>query len=529
MRRPGHQALPEGAVPSPPSGAVIALNRMAFGPRPGDIAAFNALGGSDATRIAAFVAEQLDPDSIDDSAADARIAAAGYETLDKSLIELWQDHVVPDPDWYIRMQPFFETERVTFLRAVYSKRVLFEVMSEFWHTHFSVYAYDFSIGPTWVYSDRDVIRANALGNFRAMLELVAQSPGMLYYLNNRENSADGPNENYGREFLELHTLGAENFYGNVPQNQVPTDGNGVPLGYCDEDVTAAARCLTGWTLRDRPWDEDFGDTGEFFVYEPWHDTAAKHILGVDLPGGQDGLTDGRALLDIVASHSGTAEFVCRKLCRRLLGDDPPQGVVDAAAAVFAANVAAPDQIAQVLEVILLAPEFLSTWAEKVKRPFEIMTSALRAGEANWNFALDDSDTDTLFWLYDAAGQPLFAWHPPNGFPDFKGAWISSSPRVQSWRATNWLSEVTDDFDMFRLDILGATPTGVRSAQELAEFWSNRILGRLMPTAEHDELIDFMAQGITPTLPLPLDTDEDIQSRLRAMVGLIFMSPAFLWR
>ena len=172
MRRAGHHRLPAGAVPSPPSAAVIALNRMAFGPRPGDIAAFNALGGSDATRMAAFVAQQLDPDSIDDSVADGRIEAAGYETLDKSLVELWEDHVLPDPEWYVRMQPFFETERVTFLRAVYSRRLLFEVMAEFWHTHFSVYAYDFSIGPTWVYSDRDVIRANALGNFRVMLEMV---------------------------------------------------------------------------------------------------------------------------------------------------------------------------------------------------------------------------------------------------------------------------------------------------------------------------------------------------------------------
>jgi uncharacterized protein (DUF1800 family) len=258
MRRVGAYDAAEGQVPAPPSAAVIALNRMGFGPRPGDIAAFNALGGSDPVRMAAYVAQQLDPESIDDSAADARITAAAYQTLDKTLIELWQDHVVDDPDWYIRMQPFFETERVTFLRAVYSKRQLLEVMAEFWHNHFSVFAYDFSIGPTWVYSDRDVIRANALGNFRTMLEMVAQSPGMLYYLNNRDNSADGPNENYGRELLELHTLGSENFFGNIPQDQVPVDGGGVPLGYCDEDVTAAARCLTGWTLRDRPWDEDFG-------------------------------------------------------------------------------------------------------------------------------------------------------------------------------------------------------------------------------------------------------------------------------
>ncbi len=517
------------STPSPPPAASIALTRMGFGPRPGDIDAFNALGGSDETRMEAYVAQQLDPETIDDGEADLRLLAAAYETLDKTLVQLWQDHVVADPPWEIRMQPFLETERATFLRAVYSRRQLFEATVEFWHHHFNVYAWHSRIGPTWVYSDRDVIRANALGNFRQMLEAVAQSPGMLYYLNNRGNSADGPNENYARELLELHGLGAENFFGNIPQDEVPVDGSGIPIGYCDEDVTAAARCLTGWTLRDRPWDPDFGDTGEFFVHEPWHDTDAKHVLGVDLPAGQDGLTDGLALLDAIAGHAGTSRFIARKLTRRLIGDDPPQNVIDAAAAVFAANVAAPDQIARTLEVILLSPEFLATWADKIKRPFDIVTSALRAGDADWDFALDDGDTDSLLWLYDAAGQPLFAWHPPNGYPDFKEAWISSSPRVLGWRVANWLSEVQDDADVLRLDILGATPPEVRSAQELADFWVDRILGAPLPPEEHDEIVEFMAQGVTVTLPLPLDDDEDIQSRLRAMVGLIFMSPGFLWR
>ncbi len=528
MRLPDFDTESMGGPPPPPSGAVIALQRAGFGPRPGDVEAFDALGGSDSTRMAAWVAQQLDVDTIDDSDLDQRLLAAGYETLDKTLVELWQDHVVSDPPWEIRMQPFFEVERATFLRAVYSRKQLFEVMVEFWHHHFSVYAYDFSIGPTWAYSDRDVIRANALGNFRQMLELVAQSPGMLYYLNNRDNSADGPNENYARELLELHTLGAENFLGNLPQSQVPVDGNGIPIGYCDEDVTAAARCLTGWTLRDRPWDEDFGDTGEFFVHEPWHDTDPKRVIGLDLPGGQDGLTDGRALLDRIASHPGTSRFVARKLTRRLIGDDPPQGVIDAAAAVFAANVDEPDQIARTVETILLAPEFLSTWGDKVKRPFDIVVGALRAGEAEWSFALTDDRTDSLLWRYDAAGQPLFAWHPPNGYPDAKGAWISSSPRVLGWRVANWLSEV-EDAGVYRLDLLGATPPGVRSASELADFWIDRVLGTTMPAEERDEVVEFMAQGVNPDLDLPLDDDDDVQSRLRAMIGLIFMSPGYLWR
>lgn len=362
-----------------------------------------------------------------------------------------------------------------------------------------------------------------------MLEAVAQSPGMLYYLDNRDNSADGPNENYARELMELHTLGADAFYGSIPQNQVPTDPQGNPLGYCDEDVTAAARCLTGWTLRDRPWDPDFGDTGEFFVHEPWHDTDEKHVLGATLPAGRTGLEDGRDFLDLLANHPATGRFVATKLCRRLLSDQPPDQLVEQAAALFTAQVAAPDQIRQVVELILLSTEFANTWAEKVKRPFEIAVGALRSCAADWNFALDDEDTDTLLWRYYGTGHPLFSWHPPNGYPDFKHVWTTTSPRVMTWRLANWFSEVQDDLDNYRLDILGQTPAGVRSSVALADFWTNQVLGQQMPAAEQTELVEFMAQGHNPSYDLPLDNDEDTQSRLRAMVGLIFMSPAFLWR
>jgi len=188
-----------------------------------------------------------------------------------------------------------------------------------------------------------------------------------------------------------------------------------------------------------------------------------------------------------------------------------------------------DQIRQVVRTIVLHPSFLNTWGDKIKRPFEILASAIRAGDGRFDYAIGDSDTDSLLWRYDQAGQPLFAWRAPNGFPDHKDDWQSATPRVMSWRLMNWLIDVRNDQDVFRLNVLDQTPHDVRTAIEIADFWIDRIFGYEIPALERDEIVDFMAQGHNPNFQLPLDNDEDTQDRLRSMVGLIFMSPSFLWR
>lgn len=524
------------AISVPPA-AIIAWHRLAFGPRPGDIDAFNALGANDTARLTVWLDQQLAPASINDSACNARLAQSGFATLGKSLTQLWAEHMVPDDiDWKFHMQPFYETVLATFVRAVHSKRQLFELLVDFWHNHFSVYADEGEIGPTWVHSDRDAIRAHALGNFRAMLGAVAKTPAMLYYLDNAENTSQGLNENYPRELLELHSVGAENYYGNVAPANVPRDGNNVPLGYCDADVTEVAKCLTGWTVRDRWWDPDFGNTGEFFTHEDWHTPGVKTVLGVTINQGS-ALADGERALDVIAQHPGTARFVARKLARRLLGDVPPQVVVDAAAATFLANVAASDQIARTVRTIVLRPEFLTTWGDKVKRPFDMAVASLRGGGGDLPFRFNtnpdewiyvDGD-DSFFWMYDACGQPLFQWHPPNGYPDVKHAWKATSPRVGMWRLANTLIRLDDQNGQHYLDPVAQTPTGVRSAEELADFWARRIYGQPLAAAEQQELVEFMAQGHNPTYDLPVATDVDTQERLRTMVALIFMSPTFLLR
>src|SRR5690606_3229419 len=205
----GGMSSPQRITLARPSLAIRALGNMTYGATAADIAAFNALGGTDAARLAAYVDRQLAWESIDDDAVESRLASAGYTTLGKSLQQLWADHVASDPEWEVRMRPAWEVQRASLVRAVHSRRQLREMVVTFWHDHFNVMATDYSAGPVYVHYDRDVIRANAFGNFRTMLEAVAQSTAMLYYLDNRSNTRAGPNENFARELMELHTFGSE--------------------------------------------------------------------------------------------------------------------------------------------------------------------------------------------------------------------------------------------------------------------------------------------------------------------------------
>jgi len=502
--------------------AVRVLSRAGFGPRPGDVEAFAALGATDSARVAAWVEQQLDPTAIADSDLDARLTAAGMTTLAKSREQLWAEHVANDPDWYVRLLPAIETERASFLRALYSRRQLVEVLADFWHDHFNVYGWDSISAPTWVHYDRDVIRANMLGNFRAMLEAVAGSPAMLVFLDNFTSSVAGPNENYARELFELHALGAENYLGVKSPDEVPLDGQERPVGYTDNDVYEATRCFTGWTY-DR-------DTGATVLRSDWHDRFQKGVLGRWIAPNQAPFKDGRDVLDALATHPGTARFIARKLCRRLIADAPPQAVVDAAAAVFAAHTGAPDQLARVVRTILLSPEFAASWGAKVKRPFELVVGALRAAGAEISFALDSHTADSFLWLFDATGHGKFNWRAPDGYSDVAVDWLSTATLVPTWRLINWVFDAEDDARSGApvVDVAGQTPAGIETARALADYWIGRILGRSLPETSRAEIVEFMAQGRNPDVRLRLGEDE-VRARLVTMASLIALAPHALWR
>jgi uncharacterized protein (DUF1800 family) len=513
----------EPALPSP---EVIALNRMGFGPRPGDLAALNALGANSEARLNAYIEQQLNPAAINDDACEAVIAAQGFTTLGKSLAQLWADHTIKEGiDYSERIRPANETVQATFLRAIYSKRQLVEVLADFWHNHFNVYGWDNWSASTWVHYDRDVIRANQLGNFRTMLGAVAKSPAMLYYLDNISNTSAGPNENYAREMFELHTMGAENYFGvastvgedDTYRHPAPTGADGKPLLYVDEDIYSATQCFTGWRINR--------DTGAFVFEDDVHAKYSKIVLAHNIPSGS-GQQDGEKVLDIVANHPGTARAVCRKLCRRLISDNPPDSIVLAAADVFYAQRNAPDQLKQVVRTILRSSEFRSTWGQKIKRPFEYTVSVLRATNANYAWG------DSFRWRYENMAQALFSWRPPDGYPDKKEAWATTMPILQRWRMCNFLVDgwkIGGDGankDDLRINCRAQMPASVKSAEAIVNFWANRLLGYALPSAEQVSIVEFMAAGKNPQSDLP---DSDIDDRLRFAVDLILMSPSFQWR
>jgi uncharacterized protein (DUF1800 family) len=268
-------------------------------------------------------------------------------------------------------------------------------MVDFWSDHFNIST--LKNGCAWLKTidDRDVIRPHALGNFGELLWASMHSPAMLIYLDNQENQAGNPNENYARELMELHTLG-------------------VTAGYTQRDVREVARCLTGWTVNDQLF------RGQFRFTADRHDDEIKTVLGQAIPAG-GGERDGERVFDLLMAHPAMPRFVARKLVRRFVADDPPEALVAATAATFART---RGDIKALLRTILHSAEFAAA-PPKLKRPLHYVAGALRQLGA---------ETDGGPPLLDALtkmGQPPFEWPTPDGFPDYGAAWIGAlMPRWQ---------------------------------------------------------------------------------------------------
>lgn len=515
--------------------ATIVLNRLAFGPRPGDIEAFDALGGDDSARLTAWVDAQLNPAGIDDSACDARIAASNMPSLDKSIEQAWIEYHLPSNlGGILRTQPILDARRLKIIKSLYSKRQLNEVLVDFWQYHFNIFPWeDEHIRTAYMQFDRDCIRANAFGNFRRMLEAVAKSTSMLYYLDNYDNKVAGFNENWARELFELHALGAENYLGVRDPTTVPLGPDGVAIGYVDDDVFEAAACFTGWRVNDNPYEPGVQDTGTFLAYDTWHDKRAKTVLGKRIASNRGVVEDGLSVLDLLARHPGTGRFIARKLCRRLISDTPPQNVIDAAAAVFTAQHASPTQIAQTVRVIVLSDAFRNTWGEKFKRPFEFANSAIRATNAAVDFFNPSFEDDYGGNHYENMGQATFDRRPPDGYPDNKNAWLNTNGILNRWRFTNEMLQNRIDANNNNgvksggdivFNAVAQTPAGTDTAGELADFWINRLLNRpLADPAHRQQVINLLSQGASATTIL---SSKFIADRLPPAIALILMSPDF---
>lgn len=512
-------AAPAGALPLPPL-PVTALSRLAFGPSPGSLAAFVGLPGRDDTeRLSAWLDLQLHPEKIDDSACQTRLRAARLDTLDAPIEALWKKHYVDAPKegdarWQTIVRPTQQLRTAALIRMVYSQRQLYEVLVNFWRDHFNVNPdKDERIFPVLPVFERDALRAHALGNFRDLLGAVARSPAMLYYLDNASSSRAGPNENYARELFELHTLGAQNYAGVQRQSSVPREG-GLPVAYVDDDVYEATRAFTGWRVGDDPDEPGLGNSGAFVFHLPWHDRFQKTVLGRYLPPNQ-GIRDGEAVLDALATHPGTAHHLAQKLTRRLIADNPPERVVAEAARVFLAQQGAPDQLRQVVGVIARSKEFAGSWGSKIKRPLEATAATLRALEAEFQ-----TNDDTL-WLLDWMGQPLYGHRPPDGYSDDRAAWSGSLAMARRWQLARALTHNWND--QVKVNLLAAHPQALRTPTAIAEHWSRRLLGRPLTGAGQQAVTRVLAWDGDPSTPLD---DQDLKDRLPEAVSFIVMSPEF---
>ncbi len=508
-----------GKAPVPPL-EVLTYTRLAFGHRPGDLEAFRALKGNSQEKLRAWLEVQLSPEKIDDADCDRRLKS--FDSLGKPLEtawrEYWRDVDEKDPKRYeIAGTPTQQARAATLTRMIWSKRQLFEVVVDFWHNHFNVHPdRDDNIRPTFAHWDTQVIRKHALGNFKALLTATATHPAMLFYLDNASSNRGGPNENYARELFELHTLGAENYFGVKRQRDVPGYADGKPIGYVDDDVYEATRCLTGWRVADDNDTAGLGDTGRFAFYLPWHDRFQKTVLGRYFAPDQ-GIQDGQDLLEMLSSHPGTAKYLSRKLCRRLVGDNPPESLVARVAQVFTAQRDAPDQLKQVIRAIALSPEFASTWAEKVKRPLEVYASLCRALETE--FTVDDDRLWKAFWM----GQGVFNHRPPDGYPDKREAWTSSTTLLRAWQMGLGLAANWDDKMVSPLLRVNGTR---RKPSEIADFWIARLLGRNPhPATLRDDLVTYLGDGKDDAI----SDDDTYKWRLSMAIGFIVNSPDFMYR
>jgi uncharacterized protein (DUF1800 family) len=308
-------------------------------------------------------------------------------------------------------------------RAIYSERQLQQVMNDFWLNHFNVYAGKGEVKWYLTSYERDVIQPNALGKFKDLLTATTKSPAMLFYLDNflsvdpnaaqrlamqramrqqmrgypprppqqNKQQQRGLNENYGRELMELHTLGV--------------DG-----GYTQQDVTEVARCFTGWTI-EKP-----RETAEFKFNDQVHDPYPKVVLGKKINAG--GMKDGQEVLDLLARHPSTAKFISTKLARRFVSDTPPPALVERMAKTFQKS---GGDIRQVMRTMIYSPEFWSrdAYRAKVKTPYELVVSSVRALGTDV-----DTPMPLVQWVA-RIGEPLYQCQPPTGYSDKAETWVNS--------------------------------------------------------------------------------------------------------
>jgi len=383
-----------------------------------------------------------------------------------------------------------------------------------------------------------VLRQHLFGNFGDLLRAVARTSSMLYYLDNYANTWPRPNENYAREVLELHTLGAvENYYGAVDPGSVPNNAKAQRAGYTEIDVFEFAKALTGWGVSDTS--DGSPDTGEFQFrpnrhYDDWLDapiTVMDKVLTES--NGEADVTD---ILDYLAGHFGTARYIAWKLCTRLVGDEPPPALVDSTAEQFYARRSDTDQLREVYRHVLLSDAFRSTWGEKIRRPIETLVRAMRGADVDLTIRIDHAVSNGVFGRLDDTGQYPFGYEPPTGYPDERALWQGSGPLIMSWRTVTYLLKQPSVVNLAQQTNDGIPLAADRTPAHIAAFWSQRALGYLLDGAVLDRIAQFISgiDGAAVGNPLNTNTTDTgdnstYQRIVRGVVGLVLMAPEAMRR
>lgn len=461
-----------GDLPSVPWTALnaqdfLALNRLTFGPRVEERARFAEIG------LQAYIEEQLAYDSINDL--DCEILLSPFKTLkmDANELEGISNQLF---DNYDREKVPNELRQATLIRQLYSKRQLYEVMVEFWSDHFNIFIEKGNGFFLKTVDDREVIRKHALGSFRDLVWASAHSPAMMIYLDNQANEKSHPNENYARELMELHTLGV--------------DG-----GYSQKDVMELARCLTGWNVKEHFW------LGEFVFKADLHDIGEKKVLGLTIQPGEQ--SEAEQVIEQLVTHPSTARFICTKLARRFIADEPPQALIEKAAQTFLDT---QGDIKAVLRVILL--DGLPLAQPKYKRPANFILSSLRMLNA-------ETDAVGLHDYLMRMGQLYFNWPTPDGYPDRSAAWQGNlMPRWQF--AFEFIRNEIKDTKHNLNALLDISSTGI--LQDDVDALTSLLLGAPMERVARDELIaSVRSAGATP------------EETLQIIAASLIAAPAFQWR
>lgn len=395
--------------------ALHVLNRLGYGPRPGDVEMVMSLG------VVKYIDAQLHPQGIK-LPNDLLDRLDTLTSQDMPTGDLLAEYVSAqkaakdgDEEAKKKRRETFQliaeqTDEARLARAIYSPAQLEEVMVDFWYNHFNVFAgkgLDRALVPSY---ERDAIRPYVLGHFRDLLGATAKHPAMLFYLDNWQSvtpgfqppqrfgqpaqaKVNGLNENYARELMELHTLGV--------------DG-----GYTQHDVTDLARMLTGWTFEPQKMIKG----GATFTFAPRrHDNGDKDWLGRHI--GPRGVQEGEWALDILASHPATAHHISFELAQYFVSDNPPPALVDRLTRRFAET---QGDIRAVLQTLFASPEF---WDPKLmdakfKTPYQYVVSSARAT------GLPINNIRPLLRTLNQLGQPLYGCQTPDGYKNTEEAWLN---------------------------------------------------------------------------------------------------------